>query len=107
MKAMTRPVFAAASIVAAAGILAAGLALRPASANDATPNTTCASGSPCKTYKNSGLGAGLQGINTNSSPFGSGLIGTATKFGNGVLGSSVNGFGVNGSSTNATGVSGT
>jgi len=109
MKSFTRPVYAAASIVAAAGILAAGLALRPALATDAgaSPNTTCSLSTPCKTYKNSGLGAGLQGTNTNSSPFASGLIGNSTKGGTGVSGNSVNGFGVNGQSTNATGVTGT
>lgn len=109
MKSSIRPVYAAASIAAAAGILAAGLALKPAFAvsGSLSPDTACNSSSPCKTYKNSGLGAGLQGINTNNSPFGSALIGTATKFGSGVSGTSVGGFGVNGTSTNATGVSGT
>src|SRR5438132_8315074 len=109
MKSATRPVFAAASIVAAAGILAAGIALMPAFATSGSvvPDTSCNSSSPCVTDKNSGLGAGLKGVNTNSSPFGSGLIGSATKYGTGVSGTSVKGFGINGTSTNATGVSGT
>ncbi len=107
---VVRPVIAAASIVAAAGILAAGLALRPAIAGSTAvspdASVTCTSGSPCQTYKNKGVGAGLQGINTNKSPFGSGLIGTATGNGNGVSGFSTTNNGVNGSGANV-GVSGT
>src|SRR5690348_11274762 len=108
-----RPMIGASVVVAAAGILGAGLALSPASAvvgpSSAGPDAavTCTSGSPCQTYKNKGLGAGVEGINTKNSPFGSGVIGNATQAGIGVTGTSLNGFGVNGTSTNATGVSGT
>lgn len=108
-----RPIMGAAVVVGAAGILAGGLALSPASAvvgqGAVDPNAVikCTDTRPCQTYKNTGLGPGVRGINTNSSPFGSGVIGSATQFGNGVLGQSVGGNGVNGISMNATGVTGT
>jgi hypothetical protein len=106
-----RPAIAASSIVAAAGILAAGLALRPAFAGSDGVHpfayVKCTSGSPCQTYKNTSTGAGLQGINTSSSPFASGLIGSAGQYANGVSGNAgTYGNGVNGSGGN-TGVSGT
>jgi hypothetical protein len=106
-----RPALTAASIVAAAGVLAGGLALRPASAVGGSENVgpfgvvKCASSSPCQTYKNH-VGAGLQGINT-SKTFGVGLSGTAATFGTGVAGSAgTSGNGVTGSAGNV-GVSGT
>lgn len=107
-----RPMTGAAIVVAAAGVLAGGLALSPASAvvsqSSVNPDAVikCTNTRPCQTYKNTGLGPGVRGINTNSSPFGSGAIGSAQN-GNGVLGQSVNGDGVNGTSMNAAGVSGT
>ncbi|HEY7995067.1 MAG: hypothetical protein ACHQY2_04220 [Candidatus Eremiobacterales bacterium] len=108
-----RPMMGAAVVVGAAGVLAAGLALSPASATvgqgTVDPNAVikCTDTRPCQTYKNTGLGPGVRGINTNSSPFGSGVIGSATQFGNGVLGQSVSGNGVSGTSQNAAGVTGT
>ncbi|HEY5095674.1 MAG TPA: hypothetical protein VII69_11195 [Candidatus Eremiobacteraceae bacterium] len=107
-----RPVLMAAVVVAGSGILAGGLALGPAHAagNQSQVNpmsvTNCNSGNPCKTFSNSGIGAGVKGSNTNSSPFSSGVIGSSTKNGNGVSGFGVNGFGVNGVSSSSTGVSG-
>ena len=107
-----RPVLMAAVVVAGSGILAGGLALRPAHAagyqSQVNPMTltNCNSGNPCKTFSNSGVGAGVKGSNTNSSPFSSGVIGSSTKNGNGVSGFGVNGFGVNGVSSSSTGVSG-
>ncbi|HEY7994487.1 MAG TPA: hypothetical protein VID24_09760 [Candidatus Eremiobacteraceae bacterium] len=107
-----KPTIAAAAIVVAAGALAAGLALKPAIAGPTGPNpdlsVTCTSGSPCQTYKNKGLGAGIEGINTkNNSSFTSGVVGSAGTFGNGVNGfAGTSGNGVNGTGGN-TGVSGT
>ena len=107
-----KPTIAAAVLVAAAGTLAAGLALKPAIAGSTGPNpdlsVTCTSASPCQIYKNKGLGAGIQGINTkNNSPFTSGVVGTAGTFGNGVNGvAGTSGNGVTGSGGN-TGVNGT
>jgi len=108
-----RPMMGAAVVVGAAGVLAGGLALTPASATvgqgTVDPNVVikCTDTRPCQTYKNTGLGPGVRGINTNSSPFGSGVIGSATQFGNGVFGQSVSGNGVSGTSQNAAGVTGT
>jgi len=107
-----KPAIAAAAIVVAAGALAAGLALKPAIAGPTGPNpdlsVTCTSSTPCQVYKNKGLGAGIQGINTkNNSSFTSGVIGSAGTFGNGVTGfAGTSGNGVNGSGGN-TGVAGT
>src|ERR1700704_5619160 len=105
------PMIVVAALVAGSGILAGGSALRPALANGSGPINPfaivhCNSGSPCETYSNKGLGAGLVGTNTNSSPFSSGLQGTSTKNGTGVSGYSNAGFGVTGGSSSATGVSG-
>ena len=106
------PIIGTAVIVGAAGILAGGVALTKASAGPSNgavdPNAVvkCTSGSPCQTYKNTGLGPGVEGINSKNSPFGSGVLGSATQAGIGVSGTSLNGFGVSGTSTNATGVSG-
>jgi len=109
-----RPAFAAAAVVAAAGVLAAGLALRPAIAGAGSEGISpdgfvkCVSTSPCQTYKNTDIGAGLEGINLNPSAFASGLIGQESgKYGTGVTGrSGPFGNGVAGSGGN-TGVSGT
>ena len=107
-----RPVLTAMAIFAGAGILAGGLALQPAFAVGGSMMVGpfsiihCNSGSPCQTYSNKGIGTGLQGINTNSSPFSSGLIGSSTKNGSGVSGQASTGFGVNGTSSSGTGVSG-
>jgi hypothetical protein len=115
-----RPALMTAAIVASAGILAGGLALRPALAvvgsAMVSPFTTCNKTKPCIKYNNAGTGAGLQGINTNSSFSGAGLVGTATVNGTGVLGqatagnavtgTSASGFGVFGQSTSSIGVVG-
>lgn len=106
-----RPALSAAAIVAAAGALAAGVALMPASAGSSgvSPDALvkCTSSSPCQTYKNTGLGAALEGINTKNSAFTNGLVGSAGTFGNGVAGfAGSSGNGVTGSGGN-TGVSGT
>jgi hypothetical protein len=106
-----RPTLAAAAIVAAAGALAAGVALVPASAGSTGPNpdaiVKCTSSSPCQTYKNTGLGAALEGINTKNSAVANGLVGSAGTFGNGVLGfAGASGNGISGQGGN-TGVSGT
>ena len=107
-----KPALGAAAIVVAAGALAAGAALMPASAGPNGPNpdaiVACTSGTPCQTYKNKGLGAGVEGINTkNNSSFTSGVLGSAGTFGNGVTGfAGAGGNGVSGQGGN-TGVSGT
>lgn len=107
-----KPTIAAAAILVAAGALAAGLALKPAIAGPTGPNpdlsVTCTSTNPCQVYKNKGLGAGIQGINTkNNSSFTSGVIGSAGTFGNGVTGfAGTSGNGVSGQGGN-TGVNGT
>jgi hypothetical protein len=97
-----RPTLMTAAIVASAGILAGGLALRPALAvvgsAMVSPFITCNKTKPCIKYNNGGTGAGLQGTNTNSSFSGAGLLGTATQDGYGVLGTSTGGVGVAGSS---------
>jgi hypothetical protein len=109
---LLRPVLMAASITAAAGILAGGLALRPAFATGGTAIvgpftiTNCSKGSPCKTYNNAGTGAGLQGKNTNASGTGAGLIGTATSGGYGVLGQASSNNAIMGTSNSGDGVAG-
>lgn len=103
-----RPAFAAASVVAAAGILAAGLALRPAIAG-VSPNASvvCTSSSFCQTYKNKGTNGALQGIATKGQAAGLSGINTNSAIGVGVTGSGgTSGNGVNGYGGN-TGVSGT
>ena len=108
-----RPSLGAAVIVASAGILTGGLALRPAFAvgGSATvgPFTVvhCTSGAPCQTYNNSGHAAGLQGINSNSTwGLGSGLTGTATGNGYGVLGQATTNNAIMGTSNSGVGVAG-
>ena len=107
-----RPIIVATALVAGSGILAGGLALRPAlaggsgSINPFAIVTCNNNSSPCETYHNKGIAAGLEGINTNASPFSSGLVGSQTKSGTGVTGVGVGGFGVSGTSSSATGVSG-
>lgn len=106
-----KPALGAAAIVAAAGALAAGAALMPASAGSTGPNpdaiVKCTSSSPCQTYKNTGLGAALEGINTKNTVVANGLLGSAGTFGNGVAGfAGTSGNGLAGTGGN-TGVSGT
>jgi hypothetical protein len=106
-----RPALTTAAIVAAAGILAGGLALRPAFAVGGTINvgpftiTHCSNSSACKTFINAGVGAGVKGSNTNVAS-GAGLLGTATQGATGVDGQSNSGQGVFGQSSTAIGVSG-
>jgi hypothetical protein len=106
-----RPALTTAAIVAAAGILAGGLALRPAFAVGGTINvgpftiTHCSNSSACKTFINAGVGAGVKGSNTNVSS-GAGLLGTATQGATGVEGQSTSGPGLLGVSSTANGVSG-
>jgi hypothetical protein len=107
-----RPVLMTAAIVASAGILAGGLALRPAFAVGGTAIvgpftiTNCSKSTACKTYNNAGKGYGLQGTNTNSSASGAGLLGTATQLGTGVMGIAVSGAGVAGGSVTGSGLAG-
>jgi hypothetical protein len=100
------------AFVAGTGILAGGLALRPAfavggSAGSGLFNASvhCNSGSPCQTYTNKN-GVGVEGITNGSSPFTSGVIGSSPQNGNGVSGFGSAGSGVNGVSSTGTGVSG-
>jgi|SRR5579863_677978 len=107
-----RPVIGAAVIVAAAGILAGGLALKPVLAADGSfkvgPFTVihCVTGAPCQTYSNQGTGSGVEGINTNKSFAGSGVVGSATGNGTGVTGSGTDNNGVSGYSASNAGVNG-
>jgi hypothetical protein len=107
-----RSVLGASAIVASAGILAGGLALRPAFAVGGAAQVGpfsvihCTSNSPCQTYSNQGKSAGVEGVNTNASFSGEGVLGTGTSGGAGVKGNADNGDGVYGSSTNGYGVSG-
>lgn len=98
-----------AALVAASGILAGGMALRPALASGGQITigpftvTTCTSNSPCKQYNNNGSGAALEGKTGK----GTGLIGMATGKGEGVLGVSTSGKAVDGqASGSGTGVNG-
>jgi hypothetical protein len=106
-----RPALTTAAIVAAAGILAGGLALRPAFAVGGTINvgpftiTHCSNSSACKTFINAGVGVGVKGSNTNVAS-GAGLLGTASQGATGVEGSSTSGVGVFGVSSSANGVDG-
>src|SRR5471030_1744778 len=108
-----RPALTTAAIVASAGILAGGLALRPAFAIGGSaivgPFTVirCSQSAPCQAYSNAGTGPGVRGINTSSSASGSGVVGTATSNATGVSGQGNTGIGVLGSSTNNLGVAGT
>ncbi len=103
-----RTLLAVAAITTSAGILAGGMALRPALANGGQikvgPFTiiTCSSSSPCEQYTNTGSGTGLEG----KTGHGTGLTGLATTTGTGVSGQSTNGLGVAGNSTNYYGVGG-
>ena len=105
-----RPALMTAAIVAAAGILAGGLALRPAFAVVGSalvsPFTSCSNSTSCKSYKNAGTGVGLQGTNTSASNQGAGLSGSATQGGIGVLGRAITGIAVAGSSVGGIGVTG-
>ncbi len=107
-----RPALMTAAIVASAGILTGGLALRPAFAVGGSAVvgpftiTHCSKTTSCKEFDNAGTGAGLQGTNTNAATSGAGLLGTATSNGIGVLGKGGTGFGVYGTSTSGIGVAG-
>jgi len=98
-----RPVFAAAVIVAAAGILAGGIALKPASAADgnAQPNGSCTNTTWCREFKNLGTGAGVEGDTKN----GIGVKATATA-GIAMYGVSSTGNGIDGISTSNAGLVG-
>jgi hypothetical protein len=88
MRSPSRSIFAASAIVAAGGLLAAGLALKPASAGVAGPKpnavVSCSKSNPCQTYKNT-IGAGLEGINVTATS-GAGLEGLGGPYGIGVMG---------------------
>jgi hypothetical protein len=109
----SRPVITAAAIIASAGILAGGLALRPAFAVGGSANigpftvVHCFSSSPCQEYSNQGTGIGVLGQTTNKSTTAVGVVGIATKGGTGVVGQSASGTGVNGYSVSGFGVAGT
>lgn len=100
--------FAVAALVASAGILAGGLALKPALARGAQFTLgditliTCSSSSPCKSFTNNGSGPGAQGKSTN----GIGLKGVATGTGEAILGVSNSNKAVDGQSVTGTGVNG-
>lgn len=97
---------AAAALLAAAGILSAGLLLRPAYAASNAPAVrpdtlvTCNSSGPCQAYQNTGGGPGLEGLAGK----GAGLRGKATGNGIGLFGTSVNGPAVRAVSSNFVGV---
>jgi hypothetical protein len=103
MRNLSSSFFAAAAIVAAGGLLAAGVALRPASAGVAGPSpnavVNCSKLSPCQTYKNT-KGAGLEGVNVTTTS-GVGLEGSGGTYGIGVQGTGGSG------GTGGTGVEGT
>jgi hypothetical protein len=95
----TRAAVAVAIVVAAAGVLAAGSALRPAAAGSMTtihPDVlvTCSSGGACEVYDNRSSGQAFEG-ETNH---GTGLYGYAATSGVGVEGYSASGEGVFGES---------
>src|ERR1700730_7007149 len=112
-----RPIASVLALIIAGGLLSAAFALHPAAAGStgAGPNTVCSTTVPCKTYKNTNTGAGLQGINSNAGNSGAGLVGSATGNGDGVNGIANTGTGVFGYGATAgvvgsgvnTGVSGT
>jgi hypothetical protein len=103
-----KPLLAVAAVTGAAGILAGGLALRPAFARGGQVSVGpfvivhCTSGSPCQQYSNAGTGVGLEGHATK----GTGLEGVATTTGTGVVGASTSGIGVLGQSTGNYGIDG-
>jgi hypothetical protein len=108
--AFLRPAFAGAAIIASAGILAGGLALRPAFAVGGSAHvgpfvvTHCDSASACQQYGNQGTGIGVEGNDTNKSGNGIGVEGASTGGGSGVFGSAISGPGVNGFSQSGYGV---
>lgn len=103
-----RTLMAVAAVTAAAGILAGGMALRPALASGGQVSigpyiiVHCTSASPCQQYNNAGTGAGLEGHTGK----GVGLTGVATTTGMGTSGIANSGFGVYGQSTSGAGVDG-
>jgi hypothetical protein len=94
----TRTALTVAAIVAGAGILAAGSALRPALANGEPIRigpftiTTCSSNFPCAGYDNTASGPAFEGETGK----GTGLLGAASKTGIGVEGTSTSSVGVEG-----------
>lgn len=107
-----QPVMTAMSIAAGAGILAGGIAMRPAFAVGGAAQVGpfavvhCTSNSPCQTYSNQGQSDGVEGINTNKNPYGIGVFGNATGGGTGVEGSGTTNNGVSGFSTSNAGING-
>lgn len=102
---------AVAVVIAAAGILAGGLALRPAFAVNAKAVApfalvTCTSGSPCQTFSNQGHGIALEGVNSNKSSSGVAVEGSITGMGTAVEGLASSGAGVLGLSTDGIGIFG-
>jgi hypothetical protein len=97
-----------AALIASAGILAAGSALRPAvaagSAIEIHPDAlvTCSSGGACEVYDNRSSGQAFEG-ETNH---GTGLYGVAGTSGTGVFGNSSSGYGMLGESTSGTAILG-
>jgi hypothetical protein len=108
--AFLRPALTGAVIIASAGILAGGLALRPAFAVGGSAHvgpfvvTHCDSASACQQYGNQGTGIGVEGNDTNKSGNGIGVEGASTGGGTGVFGSAISGPGVNGFSQSGYGV---
>jgi hypothetical protein len=105
-------VTSAASIVAAAGILAGGVALRPAFAVGGAAQfgpfalVHCSNATYCQAYLNGGKGVGIVGSNSNSGTSGLGVFGSSTGGGGGVKGAAHNGIGVSGLSDSNYGVEG-
>lgn len=101
-----RPAMTVTAMVSAAGILAGGLALKPALADGGSFRmgpfmiVTCNSASPCQMYNNKGAGPAVTGKSLN----GTGVNGLSMG-GNGVNGTSTHGDGITGNSTFANGVS--
>jgi hypothetical protein len=92
----------AAAVVAAAGILAGGIAFRPAFAAGGSARigpfalVNCMNTKYCEAYENSGKGVGIIGSNSNASAGGLGVFGSATGGGGGVRGAAGSGVGVEG-----------
>jgi hypothetical protein len=109
-----RPVYAAAAIVAAAGILSAGAAIKPASA-DATfgvqPNIACSKTTWCREFKNNSTGAGIEGDAANgigveaTSTAGMAMYGVSST-GDGIVGVSSSNAALVGESSSGIGVYG-
>lgn len=107
-----RQAASAAALVAAAGILAGGLALRPAFATGGAVQVGpfaivhCTNANYCQAYVNAGKGIGLVGSNSSAASTGLGLFGSATGGGGGVRGAARSGIGVSGLSDSNYGMEG-